>query len=1103
EGQETPRCIATFCQRPPDLPHAILDSVNKPKYAGNTELSYKCEEGFILNSSAKLKCMMGGEWTPSPYEVGCVPVRCSKPGGIERGYVSGTNYSFGAMVAYSCDKGFLIRGEKRRTCKANGEWGGVLPVCQPVSCPSPPSLNNGFIQVCCSSDQIHVKVTYACDDGYRLTGHPERVCQANRQWSNGDPPVCHILTCDPPPIILHGQYRGSVGSIFEVGHKVEYVCDEGYELTGDAVWTCLKYGKWDKSSHPRCSLVQCQEPPLDENHLVLRSLDSGIVELSCEDGYVLHGARTLRCTLAQEWNDTFPVCKQVFCGPPPEVAFGDPSSAPLSAPSYFGSMVSYSCMDGFTLRKEGSVTCQADGYWSSPVPDCIPVECPQPVEIANGIVDVQGLMYLSTALYSCKPGYSLVGNATVLCGESGLWIGGVPSCQPIECSVPKEIPNGKVAYTKLQFNHVVIFSCHRGYRLHGPETLKCLANGEWDQETPVCIQIYCAPPNPIDNGFVEGLDHKLLDPNADYELTTSTALVCLEEGGWNGTAPMCVPAECEEPPSPDHGSVNVTDTSLGSLVKYSCEEGYELEGESVRQCVAGRKWSDVPPVCRPISCGDPGDIDNGSAEGDSFLYLEVLRYECSSGFVLKGGDTRTCKADGNWDAEKPWCEPISCGSPVVPSDVIVTGKEYTFNKHVELRCKSGLLLQGPSVSVCQADGTWSHGSPECRSAHCGRPESIPNGRILGSDFGYSREVWYECEEGYILSGGEPKRMCRGDGLWGEGPAPHCDIIACDPPQDISHGYLNGSSFHYDDVVEYVCFDGYEVFGDPVLRCSAQGHWVGTVPECRPCLCTPPVLKYGVVLGGDHACGNRVFFLCDEGYKVLGPAAATCEKGGVWSPGVPVCGRGRCVAAPPAVPHAVLQGASTTVPDTVTYRCRPGYQMKGSYPHVTCGREGRWGEVRISCEPVSCGEPTAEPHRSDIQVDSMVFIIPFSPSPHPSFSLSLTSSLPLSLPVSVPPSPHLQNISFSLSLPPLSLSRCDEGYELTSQSDSLTCQYDGTWSKHIIKCRPAPCPLPANLTTHVLVTGEDLTPVGGAVTFSCPPGFLLQGPGLAECLVRLF
>nr|XP_046184667.1 sushi, von Willebrand factor type A, EGF and pentraxin domain-containing protein 1-like isoform X3 [Oncorhynchus gorbuscha] len=1145
EGQEDPHCIANFCQRPTDLPHAILDSANKPKYASNTEVSYKCEEGFVLNTTATLKCMIGGKWMPSPYDVGCVPVRCSKPSGIERGYVSGTNYSFGAMVAYSCDKGFLIRGEKRRTCKANGEWGGVLPVCQPVSCPFPPPLKNGFIQ---NKGRFffNSKVTYACNAGYRLTGRPVRLCQANRQWSNGDSPVCHLLTCDPPPSILHGQYRGSV---FEVGRKVEYVCDEGYEIAGDAVWTCLKYGKWDKSRRPHCSPVQCPEPPLEENHLVLRSLDSdsGTVELSCEDGYVLHGARTLHCTPAQEWNDTFPVCKQVFCGPPPEVAFGDPSSAPLSAPSYFSSVVRYSCMDGFTLRKEGSVTCQADGHWSSPVPECIPVECPQPVEIANGIVDVQGLMYLSTALYSCKPGYTLVGNATVLCGESGLWIGGVPSCRPIECSVPKEIPNGKVAYTKLQFSHAVTYSCRRGYRLQGPETLKCLANGQWDQETPVCVQIYCAQPNPIDNGFVEGLDHKfgvtifyscfpgfqlvgqnhltceefgwsssvpvcvpsdcglpphidfgdylrLLDLNAElagrdaaitskliggatmafslmdmrflhgtvivyrchkgYELTAPTTLVCLEDGGWNGTAPMCVPAECEEPSSPDHGSVNITDTTLGSLVKYSCEQGYELEGESVRQCVAGRQWSDVPPVCRPISCDDPGNIDNGSNHVDSFLYLGVLHYECNSGFNLRGGDTRTCQADARWDGEKPWCEPILCGSPVVPSDVTVKGKEYTFSKQVELSCRAGLLLQGPSVSVCQADGTWSQGSPECRPANCGRPTSIQNGQVLGSDFGYGHEVWYKCEEGYSLSGGNPTRLCRGDGLWGEGPAPRCDIIACDPPQDISHGFLNGSSFNYDDVVEYVCFDGYEVVGDPVLRCSAQGHWVGTVPECLPCLCTPPVLKYGVVLGRDHACGDRISFHCDEGYKILGPSTATCEKGGLWSPGVPVCGRGRCVATPPTIPHAVQQGGGATAADTVTYRCRPGYQMKGSYPHVTCGREGRWGEVRISCEPVSCGAPT--------------------------------------------PVPHAQVVGETFTFGSQIQYRCDEGYELSSQSDSLSCQSEGTWSKQSIRCRPAPCPLPANLPTHVMVTGEDLTPVGGVVTLSCPTGFILQGPDLAEC-----
>lgn len=101
----------------------------------------------MLNTTATLRCLIGGWWDPSPYDIGCIPVRCSRPESIDRGYVSGTNYNFGAVVAYSCDKGFLIRGEKRRTCKADGEWGGALPSCVPVTCPPHPTLKNGYIQV--------------------------------------------------------------------------------------------------------------------------------------------------------------------------------------------------------------------------------------------------------------------------------------------------------------------------------------------------------------------------------------------------------------------------------------------------------------------------------------------------------------------------------------------------------------------------------------------------------------------------------------------------------------------------------------------------------------------------------------------------------------------------------------------------------------------------------------------------------------------------------------------------------------------------------------------------------------------------------------------
>ncbi|XP_027142800.1 sushi, von Willebrand factor type A, EGF and pentraxin domain-containing protein 1 isoform X2 [Larimichthys crocea] len=1130
DGMEAPRCIANFCLRPPELPHAILDSVNKPKYASNTEVSYKCEEGFMLNTTATLRCLMGGEWEPSPYDIRCVPVRCSRPESIDRGYVSGSDYSFGAVVAYGCEKGFGIRGEKKRTCKANGEWSGVLPTCGPVTCDAPPLLNNGHIanlqgiQGTRGRYIFNSKVIYACNAGFRLVGRPERICQANRQWSNSEPITCVLLTCDPPPDILHGHYKGSD---FQVGRKVQYVCDEGYELAGDATWTCLKFGKWDKRNSPRCSPVQCPEPPLEENHLVLKGVDaeSGTVELSCEDGYVLEGAQVLRCMASQEWNATFPVCKQVFCGALPEVSFGGPSSS--SPPFPFSSVVSYTCMDGFTLRKEGSVSCLANGQWSSPYPECIPVECPQPVEISNGIVDVQGLMYLSKALYSCKSGYNLVGNSTVLCGEKGLWIGGVPSCRPIECSIPKQIANGRVVYTKLQFGHSVTYSCLRGYRVHGPETLECLASGEWDIEPPACVQISCTPPQPIENGFVEGQDHSFgvtifyscfpgfqlvghdhltceefgwsssvpvcvpsdcgLPPHIDfgeyvrvggdtgtlaspmdlnflhgtlieyschkgYDLSSPTRLVCQEDGGWNGTAPSCVPAECETPPNPEHGWVNVTDTSLGSMVRYTCEKGYELEGEPVRQCLSGRLWTKDAPVCRPVSCGDPGAVANGIAHGHAHVYPEVLGYECNRGFVLKGSDTIACQANGRWSGQKPRCEPVVCGPPEVPSDVVFKGEAFSYNSEIELSCQPGFLLQGKSISVCQADGTWSHESPTCVLTNCGKPSPIPNGRVSGSEFGFNSKVKYDCDEGYTLNG-EATRVCQSDGLWDK-PAPRCDVISCDPPEDISHGFLNGSSFNYDDVVEYVCFDGYEVVGDPILRCSAQGSWVGTVPECRPCVCALPVVKFGAVLGRDRACGDQVHFQCDGGYKLLGPSQAVCEKGGVWSPGVPICGRGRCSAAPPTVPNAVQQGSSATFSDTIIYRCRPGYRAKG-HPYLTCGRDGRWGEPRISCEPVSCGIPPAVAYA---QVVGDTFTFP-------------------------------NQVTY----------RCEDGYKLATQAASLSCQSDGTWSKHSIRCRPVPCLLPTNFSIpHVVITGKEFTPVGGTITLSCPPGLYLQGSALAEC-----
>uniref|UniRef100_A0A3Q2XW70 Sushi domain-containing protein n=1 Tax=Hippocampus comes TaxID=109280 RepID=A0A3Q2XW70_HIPCM len=477
----------------------------------------------------------------------------------------------------------------------------------------------------------------------------------------------------------------------------------------------------------------------------------------------------LRCLASQEWNGTFPVCKQVLCGPLPDVSFGGPSSA--SAPFPFNSVVTYKCMDGFTLRKEDSVSCLSSGKWSHPYPECIPVECPQPVEISNGIVDVQGLMYLSKALYSCKTGYQLVGNATVLCGEKGLWIGGVPSCRPVECSPPKEIANGKAAFTKLQFGHSVTYSCRRGFRLQGPETLKCLASGEWSAEPSVCEQISCTPPQPIENGFVEGQDHSFgvtifYSCFPGFQLIGQDHLTC-EEFGWSSAVPLCVPSDCGLPPHIDFGDyVRATESGGGSprdlsflhgtTIEYRCHKGYDLTTPTRLACQEDGSWNGTAPSCVPAECVTPPSPEHGRVNGEPVR--QFVHYMCNPGFLLKGADSITCQADGKWTGPKPRCEFVSCGPPTLPSDITFKGQDFVYNEEIELMCQ---------------------------------PE-----------FGFDSKVMYECEEGYAISG-DPTRRCQSDGRWDK-PAPRCEIVSCDPcepvscgkPPDVAHSQVEGEAYTF-------------------------------------------------------------------------------------------------------------------------------------------------------------------------------------------------------------------------------------------------------------------------------------------------------------------
>ncbi|XP_042551824.1 sushi, von Willebrand factor type A, EGF and pentraxin domain-containing protein 1 [Dipodomys spectabilis] len=1150
EGQAVPRCIAHFCEKPPSVSYSILESVSKAKFAVGSVVSFKCMEGFVLNTSAKIECMRGGQWNPSPLSIQCIPVRCGEPPRIMYGYASGSNYSFGAMVAYSCHKGFYIKGEKKSTCEATGQWSSPIPTCHPVSCSEPPKVENGFLQH--TTGRIYEsEARYQCNPGYKSVGNPLFVCQANRHWHSESPLVCVPLNCGKPPPIQNGFMKGEN---FEVGSKVQFFCHEGYELVGDSAWTCQKSGKWSKKPSPKCVPTKCPEPPLLENQLILKELTSevGVVMFSCKEGHALQGPSVLRCLPSQQWNDSFPVCKMVLCLPPPLISFGGPVP---SSTLHFGSTVKYSCVDGFFLRGSPNTICQADGTWSSPLPECVPVECPHPEEILNGIIDVQGLAYLSTALYTCKPGFELVGNSTTLCGENGDWIGGKPTCKPIECPKPKEILNGKFSSTNLHYGQTVTYSCDEGFRLEGSKALTCLETGDWDMAAPSCSAIHCNAPQPIENGFVEGADYRygamiIYSCFPGFQVSGHAMQTC-EESGWSSSIPTCVPIDCGLPPHIDFGDCtevkdgqryfdqeddmmevpyltprphpsgaeskswdNVKESSsthsshflYGTMVSYTCNPGYELLGNPVLMCQEDGTWNGSAPSCISIECDLPVAPENGLLHFTQTTMGSAVQYSCKPGHILVGSDMRLCLQNRKWSGASPHCETIACKKPNPIMNGSIKGSNYTYLSVLYYECDPGYVLNGPERRTCQDSKNWDGHEPICLPVDCGSPPVSANGQVKGEEYTFGRQIEYTCNEGFFLEGAR-SRVCLADGSWSEA-TPKCIPVRCATPPQVANGVMDGRDYGFKKEVLFRCQEGYVLHGAQKITCQSNGTWDAEIPLCKPVTCGPPEdLPQGFPNGFSFYHGGHIQYQCFPGYKLHGSPSRRCLSNGSWSGSPPSCLP--CMCSTPIIHYGTINGTDFGCGKTAQIQCLKGFKLLG-LSEITCEANGQWSSEFPHCEHTSCGSLPTIPNAlisesSNSEENVVTYRCRAGYVMQGSSNLICTETgiwshpYPVCEPVSCGPPPFVANAvatGETYTYESEVKLRCLEGYTMDTDTDTFTCQKDGYWFPERLSCSPKKCPLPSNLT-HLLVHGDDFS-VDKQVSVSCVEGYTYEGINVSTC-----
>ena len=994
---------------------------------------------------------------------------CDSPGKVPMGNLLGKDqFGAGDIAEFECFFGHNLLKVGEMECGLSGKWMGDLPHCIPRLCTGPGYLDKGTLLI---GTWTHEPISEAAVELLRKSIDEKRNSSkpANLEFYGSDALI-----------------EPDFSVFYPVGSELIMECLSGYKLSGENVNVCMDEDSW-KNPFPICEEIVCPSiGNIDNGKITIEGFKFGQnLFYECDVGYSLVGTFLRTCMENGSWSGKEPFCSPRICPEPQEVENG--RLEPITSLEY-GSIATYTCIDGFQILGGFERVCGHLGTWSGQPPLCVNTSqtCLVPQLINSGYVAFDGNLEVgSQAWYDCNNEFNLIGPKERTCLSNGKWTGEEPMCAPRNCQAVQSILHGTVIGLEFSLESSLQFSCDQGYKLVGEESITCTSEGNWSNPPPVCIPILCLKPTVVSNGIVRGSARRYAD-SISYECLSGYTLLgpkirrCESDGVWSGTEPFCASITCPELPELPNGKTELELRIPGEKVRFRCDLGWTLHGSTNITCNGDGDWEGAIPSCEPTSCLLLESQTNAtllSPRQDSYEMGSKVLFTCPEGLKLVGSNQMVCLPTGDWDIDPPSCLKPDCGSIIELNHGIIFGLKNVSagGMEVNFSCDNGYHKIGHSHMQCTLDGDWTGRLPICSKNVCPEMPTIESGHfeIVRKENSYSYQ--FKCQDNYEIEGAE-SITCLEDNQW-SAQVPRCKLAFCPKIKNIPMMIYKKKGIRLGETVHFSCASGFELIGDAFIKCLHSGVWEKEFPQCKPKICQvkrnirhgswkiipssfkkeiwalgqPSHLDYELTNSATVTVGDSIEISCDPGYEVYGSKVIKCLTSAVLDSPMTKCRESYCPQLN-IIEDGYIANQATYKGAIVTYRCNPGFRINGDATRK-CRRNKSWSNRAPVCRIVNCPEPHNIAH-GEVEYDRS--------------DLAYRSQIQYS---------------------------CHLGYEMVGVN-IRTCGADGQWEGSEPECTQIRCSVPM-IPLHGEQEIQDLT-VGGTVTYNCNHGYKVNGNRIITC-----